>query len=380
MLLIGGRIPPVLGGLEYYVSNLSRFLEKAGWNVFLLTEKYDQSERHEKIGSRTVFRYSMNPSFNVSSYVHDILWAMRKVPHILRIVWKYRIDIIHTHTYLSALAATICRPVLNVPTIATLLGPLPLPRNRFLRFVDIIVRLVIGHQVVAIVADSEELKRNLQRSYFRKDKLFTIPNAVSSHFFSKETKNPLLLSGVHRPTILFVGRISEEKGLPYLIEAFVKILDQVPEARLIIAGDGTGKPNICRRVFDLGIEESVEFAGIVREQDLVTLYLNSDVYVLPSIYDAAPTSLLEAMATGRPIVATSVGGVPETIENERDALLVPPKNPTALAEAILRLLDDKELGSQLGSRARDKIETYRTWDKIGLRFLSLYEQVSPSKK
>ena len=150
--------------------------------------------------------------------------------------------------------------------------------------------------------------------------------------------------------IVTVGRLSHEKGQSDLIRAFSSVRER---ARLVIVGDGPDRPSLERFTRTLGLERSVIFAGM--RTNVAPFYAMADVFVLPSLSEGSPNALLEAMACSLPIVATRVGGVPEIVSDGTTALLVPPRQPLAMAGAIARLLDDSGLGAQLGAAARRRV-------------------------
>ena len=150
--------------------------------------------------------------------------------------------------------------------------------------------------------------------------------------------------------ILSVGRLSHEKGQADLIRAFSSVRDR---ARLVIVGDGPDRPSLERLTRTLGLEHAVAFVGM--RANVAPFYATADVFVLPSLSEGSPNALLEAMACSLPIVATRVGGVPEIASDGATALLVPPRQPLAMAGAIVRLLDDRVLAGQLGAAARRRV-------------------------
>lgn len=172
--------------------------------------------------------------------------------------------------------------------------------------------------------------------------------------------------------IICVGRLSSEKGHADLISAFRAIADQdgLPSVRLLLVGDGPERSRIERLVATL--EPRVVLAGHVT--DPWPLLNAADIFVLPSRSEGSPLVIFEAMSAGLPIVATSVGGVPETLTNGEDALLVAPSQPAALASALSRLVRDELLRNQLGMAARATLERYSP-SSYALRLLGVYGKV-----
>ena len=150
-----------------------------------------------------------------------------------------------------------------------------------------------------------------------------------------------------------VARLEAEKGHRTLLEAWPAVLARVPEARLLVVGEGSLRDDLERQAAQLGIADRVVFAG--RRDDIPAVTAALDVAVLPSYREAQGLVVLEAMALSRPIVASNVGGIPEMIEDGVSGLLVPPHDPAALADAIARLLLDHPLADTLARNGHDVV-------------------------
>jgi glycosyltransferase involved in cell wall biosynthesis len=150
-----------------------------------------------------------------------------------------------------------------------------------------------------------------------------------------------------------VARLEPEKGHPTLIDAWPLVLRSVPDAYLLIVGEGSRRDDLERQVRELRIAHRVVFTG--RRDDVPGVTAALDVAVLPSYREAQGLTILEAMALSRPVVASNVGGIPEMIQDGVTGLLVPPGDPTALAGAIVRLLEDHSLADTLGRAGHDLV-------------------------
>jgi glycosyltransferase involved in cell wall biosynthesis len=172
-----------------------------------------------------------------------------------------------------------------------------------------------------------------------------------------------------------VGRLSREKAHIDLLEAFKRLSESNPEisSKLIIVGDGPERARLETAAKSLGCKERVIFAGHV--SDVRTFYVTADVFVLPSHSEGSPNVLLEAMAANLPIVATAVGGVPEMVENNESALLVPPNDPPSIAGAIARLLTDEELVLRLTTNAATLVDTRYTPENYVRSVVEIYRGV-----
>ena len=177
-----------------------------------------------------------------------------------------------------------------------------------------------------------------------------------------------------KTNILFVGRLIEVKGVKYLIDA-VKLLD--PEKfELHIAGDGPERENLEKTA-----PGNVIFHGYQTGKNLEELYQNADIFVLPSIVDDAGyteglgTVLLEAANFSIPSIGTNVGGIPDIIIDRKTGLLVPPKNPASLSEAIKTLAEDKALCRELTENAQKHLKNNFSWEVITEKFFKIYSKV-----
>ncbi|MFN2454917.1 MAG: glycosyltransferase [Pyrinomonadaceae bacterium] len=172
--------------------------------------------------------------------------------------------------------------------------------------------------------------------------------------------------------LLAVGRLSQEKGHVELIYAldYLRRIDSGIDFKLIIVGDGPERPRVERMIASLGLAEQVIFAG--HTNNVRPYYALADLFVLPSHSEGSPNVLLEAMAAGIPIAATTVGGVPEIVEDGESALLVTPRDPQALATAINRLLTDAELACKLTAKASERVATRYSRDAHIRSLLEIY--------
>lgn len=183
------------------------------------------------------------------------------------------------------------------------------------------------------------------------------------------------------PTLLFCGRLIQRKGIDVLLRALPAVLAE-KKVRLVITGEGDRKAEWQALAANLGLEESVRFAGFVSDEELAELYQTSDLYVHPAIFDDKGDTeglgvvLIEALAHKLPVVASGVGGIVDVIQDEVTGLLVPEKDEAALSTAILRVLNDDELAQSLGEGGLQHVANFFDWDRITQQMLSLYEELS----
>ena len=170
-----------------------------------------------------------------------------------------------------------------------------------------------------------------------------------------------------------VARLVWFKGLQTLLAALPSVLATCQKTRLLIVGDGPLRQELEQQSRQLGIHEHVFFLG--EREDVPDLLALFDVFVLPSVSEGMPITILEAMAAAKPIVATHVGGIPDTVSEGQTALLVQARDPSALAEAIIRLYQDQNLRINMGKAARACVLSDFTGEKMIGRTVHLYNSL-----
>jgi len=182
-----------------------------------------------------------------------------------------------------------------------------------------------------------------------------------------------------------LGRLVHKKGFDHLLDAMPAVLAALPSAWCVIGGEGDLRDALQAQAQSLGIAKKVLFPGYIAWQDTPDFYALCDVVAVPSVVDAAgnvdglPNVLLEAMASGRPVVASRVAGIPDVVRDGSNGLLVPPGNAQRLAQALLLLLRDSKLREELGAAAREYVAGALPWEHIAHRFEALYLETLASK-
>ena len=150
--------------------------------------------------------------------------------------------------------------------------------------------------------------------------------------------------------IIHVGRFSPQKNHRLLIESFSRVLSKINNVKLVIVGDGDLRPEIEGIVNRNGLNNHIKFLGV--RKDIADLLSASDIFVLSSDWEGLPLTVIEAMAAGKPVVATAVGGVPELIKDNVNGFLVQPKDPDSLAQALIKMAGDREASREMGAMGR----------------------------
>ena len=229
-----------------------------------------------------------------------------------------------------------------------------------------------------IVVVSEDTRRALERQGYPQQRLEVVHNGVDLTSLPSAGSNGLRAElGIPdgAPLIGEVARLCDVKGQPELIAA----LRELPEARLVLVGrdleqGGAYAAQLEQQAEELGVRDRVSFAGY--RDDSRSVLRQLDVVALPSRTEGLPLVVLEALAQGRPVVATPVGGTPEVVTDGVTGLLVPPGDPHALAAALRRLLDDPELARRLGEAGRERVAQDFSERRMAERVLAIYEEVA----
>jgi glycosyltransferase involved in cell wall biosynthesis len=289
------------------------------------------------------------------------------VARLVRHLRRERADVLHTHALsaantLSRVAARLAHvPVISHLHIENHFRP---ATARALRALD----NATARLCAALVAVSEDTKRAYERQGYPRGRIEVVYNGVELPPNSVPARNDTPLIGE-------IARLCDVKGQRELIAA----LAELPDARLVLAGvdleqGGAFQIELEREAEQLSVRERVEFAGF--HHDVPALLDELDIVALPSWTEGLPLTVLEAMAHARPVVATSVGGTPEVVVDGETGLLVPPRDSTALAAAIRRLLDDRELAQRLGDAGRRRVEEHFSLAAMNERILALYDEVA----
>ncbi len=289
----------------------------------------------------------------------QLFWlCLRKRPDLLHILWPF------PHGVMAMPAAKL----LGIPMVLSFLGGELLLAKKF-GFVATFLRwlLPMAKEITAISSFTQGLIH----------KLYDGPVELIPYGLTIEAKPAIPRQEGEVPKLLFVGRLDERKGVRYLLEALPLILAKQP-VRLRIVGKGILEEELKAQCHDLGLESVIDFLGFVTKEELAQEYASCDVFVLPSIVDSKGDTeglgivMIEALAHGKPVVATAVGGIPDVIIPDQTGLLVPERNPYALAKAILELLANPERAAELGRNGLSDVQSRFSWERIILLWQKVF--------
>lgn len=301
-----------------------------------------------------------------------------------RILWRLvallrarRPDVVHAHRYKETVLGTAAAAAAGVPAVvSTVHGLVTTEGYRGLagakmRLNDWLERRVIDMRHETVVAVSHDMARRLASKV--RVPATIIPNGIDvrSHASGRP---PVWPAGAPAgPVLGTAARLVPVKGLDRLLEAMRRVAERSPQARLLVLGDGPLRASLEAQAAALGLGRRVWFPG--HQADISRWLRAMDVFVLPSLAEGLPMSLLEAMAAGRPVVASRVGGIPEVVRDGVEGRLVPPGDVTALADACLAYLRDPSAREAVGACARARVAEAYTIEATGPRYVDLYRRL-----
>jgi glycogen(starch) synthase len=296
------------------------------------------------------------------------------------------VSVIHVHDWLTSFMGIALKHHYKIPMIATIHATEKGRMNGVIS--SALSRMVheaewkLMYEAWRVIVCSTFMGRELERDFhLPSEKIDIIPNGIDIHTFDRYQSEDLSLfrhmyASDEERLVFSVGRMVHEKGFHVLVSAAAEVLKAHPEVKFVVAGKGEKLEDLRNRVWDLGIEENVMFTGYVDEDTKNRLYLVSDLAVFPSLYEPFGIVALEAMAAGCPVVVSNVGGLGEIVTDGVHGLVVPPGDPSALASAIVRVVENPALAKRWSENARRLVEESYDWLAIARKTLDVYRRVA----
>jgi glycosyltransferase involved in cell wall biosynthesis len=307
--------------------------------------------------------YGRSPVPRTSFVLFGLPGTLAAFRHIVR--EGYRPDIIHAHTYTSGFLAVLLGRLYHIPVVITEHST-EFPR-RSLGRPQLWMARIAFRQARAVMPVSRSLQHAIE-AYGLKARFQVIPNAVDTDLFqvlpqARLDKQPQRL--------LFVGMLDADhkKGLPYLLQALASLRQRRDDWQLDIVGDGPVRQEYEQLAARLGLDDKTVFHGMQAKTQVAATMQQCDFFVLPSLFETFGVVLIEALAAGKPVIATAIGG-PDEIVNEQVGLLVPPQDAAALARAIEHMLDhhSEYPPAQLAASVRERF----SYAAVGSSFDAVY--------
>lgn len=394
--MLAPELLPIWGGVGSYIVELIRHLPrtvevevvtpnrtKLG-NIAASTSDYDLEELfpdnvHINFISSAADTFYYNGAFQSACF--------RYVPPLVK---REKIDLIHSHTaHMPDLLLQLRRlKVAKVATVHTTIeGQKRAAQASRIRFGDLDFSekaILLGYPFLRIaerfffsgdrqyITVSNWMRERLWSYYPTLDqtRVRAIPNSVDTKVFTPDGKEG------EPENILFTGRFISAKGLTYLADAIPEVVSKHPNATFTFIGPGNFQPYLNQILAHNVPTRNIRVVGYVKDRDtILEYYRRCDIFVVPTLYEGLPTRVLEAMACGKPVVATNVCAIPEVIVSGDNGILVPPRSKEALANAINDLLQNRRLMKRMGSRARKSVESKFDWEVNARKIARLYEEL-----
>jgi len=362
------------GGAETQLLHLATRLKARGWDVRVvsLTPPKAYVPELEAAGVPVI-------SLGIRGKVPD----PRPVFRLAKMIRTWRPQVVHSHMVHANLVARLVRLLAPVPVlICTAHNIDERGRRGSGRLREIAYRLTDPLCDLTTQVSQAGLERYVRIGAVPQHKIRYLPNGIDTERFRPDPEFRARLRQELELEAAFawlaVGRFDVQKDYANMLQAFSRVAPERSEGRLVIAGDGPLRPSMEQLASDLGVTDRVKFLGIRR--DIPALMDAADAYVMSSAWEGMPMVLLEAAATGLPIVATDVGGNSEVVIDGKTGFLVPPKDPEALAQVMVRLMDlPQEERRRVGEAARQHIVANYSLDHVVDQWEALYRDCLAQK-
>jgi glycosyltransferase involved in cell wall biosynthesis len=315
-------------------------------------------------------RLSPRPVKDIAGFLRDARW-------LAKLIRAESIDLLNVQIVGDA-EGTVAGRLARVPRIVGTYHMNPRDGSKHRRLPEILTTRCLAHAIFVSQSTKDEWCR---RRRFDAGRVSVIPNGVDVRPDPRcgdrdRARHQLGLPSGSDPVIVSLGRLAEQKGYRYLLEAAASLISQFPLLQVVLAGDGPLRPQLEAQANQLGMGHHVQFMG--HRSDVQSVLDAGDVFVLPSLWEAMPFAVLEAMACGIPVVATRVAGIPELVEPGITGMLAPPANGAALADSIQALLTMPDRGGGLAAAARARIEERYSLRAMLAQTSRLYRQLLQS--
>ena len=363
--------PHIGGGVERVAEKLCGRLVRRGNTVTVLTLRTCPAPAVETRQGLTIYRA---PALDLTRWLGVQFMASTPVFGMaVRLIRTLQPDLIHAHNlfFRTTEVAAILRMIFRVPLVTTLHLGKSEGNGKLLNTLISAYELTVGNFIVRrsdrIITVSNAVAQHARRMGGHSAPLTVIPNGVDTGvFYPAPDRNRT------GQTVLFIGRLVPNKGPKTLIQAVPLVLVQHPQAQFVLVGEGPLRARLQEQAKRLGVGHAVHFLGI--RHDVPVLMRQAALLVRPSTLEGMPLTVLEAMASALPVVATPVGGTPELLKNGVHGYLIGVGDRVALANAIIRLLGDRWLAEEMGRRGRKLVEDRYTWDAVAEQTERVYTE------
>ena len=372
ILIINSEYPPIGGGAGNASAHIAAQFEKLGHIVTVVTSRFGKFPHKEQTGNITIYRVPSvrrrqdrsNPLEQIVFILFASFWTLSLVPH-----FKPNATLAFFGVPSGAIAWLI-KKVYQIPYVISLRGGdvpgfRPYDFHFYHKLIAPFLRM-IWKNASAVIANSNGL-RHLAVTFDSRFEIPVIPNGVDLELYKT------LGHDWSSPRLLSVGRIVHQKGLDLAMHALGGFKDLNWEWR--IAGDGPQMQALQSLAQELGIDDRVFFLGWQSREQIIESYKQSNVFLFPSRHEGMPNAILEAMASGLPVIATCIAGNEELVVEGETGYLVPPEDIESLQGALKKLLSNSALRQQMGIASRYRVEENYSWESTAQQYALYLEKV-----
>ncbi|WP_309492913.1 glycosyltransferase family 4 protein [Candidatus Hecatella orcuttiae] len=371
---------PLDGGVEVHVYHLCKKLVERGHDVTVFASDRDLFWRRSySCGLQHIDGIKVRRFRAWGKVFRNLL-----IPSMFRALMNGDFDIVHAHghfyntTEMAALASKLSgKPLVITPHFQPYWAYLDRKERLARMLYERSVARPVFQAAKKIVAVSPYTKTYLVENFgVKEEKVHVVPNGLDLSRFTNlpdgwEFRERFGISGL---MVLFVGHLSQRKGVRYLVQAIPQVLKSIPDAVFVFVGVDRGEKSLLESLIkQFGVDSHVVFTGYMPDEELTSAYAAADLFVLPSLFEAFGITLLEAMACGLPIVATKVGGIPHVVLDGQTGLLVEAGDASQLADALVTLLSDRALAKKMGELGRKVAQEYG-WNTVCDKILKVYDK------
>jgi glycosyltransferase involved in cell wall biosynthesis len=358
--------PSVIGGAALHAHNMSMLQANMENDVTVYTVKQNDRPYEEIVSHYMIERFKPLIKVYGNPIVPSLFFRL--------MAEKKRFDIIHAHShlYLSTNFCSLIRKLSSTPLVITNHG---LTSQTAPDWLNSFYLATVGKWTLKaadqVICYTEEEKKEMEKLGVDARKIRVIHNGIDTSLFKPADKHG------DGNRLLWIGRFVPGKGVDYLIEAFAEAVKEKPDLRLMMVGNGPQIGAIKDKIRTLGLDAVITIKEFVPNQELPAVYQSADIFILSSLAEGVPRTILEAMSCGLPIICTDLPQLRHIVD--RCGLMVPVKDAKELAKAILKVASDVDLARELGICGRERVMKSYSWDDTVQKTLLLYHDIIESR-
>jgi len=376
--------PSLFGGGENVFFGWAKELTKRGHQVYVITQRLDNTKSYEEYEGIRIFRVGSPPKIigtlpvgifsNFSFFVSAIIKG-------IELARKNKFDLIHSNTYIPIISAQVCSRLFGIPHIATVHDVYLTSKENFWndwskqhgisgltkKIGPWIEKKIAKTNVTLFHTVSETTKSDLEKLGVDK-KIVVIPNGIDISYYERksiDTKNDAI----------FIGRLVFYKNVEILIDAFSNVVKKIPDAKLVIVGDGPSKQSLVEKTSAAGLEKNVIFKGVVSDEEKIRLLFESRVLLNPSLVEGFGMVILEAFACSKPVIVSDTKPLSDLVSIS-DGWVVNALDSVQWAERIVEIISNPSLSEKMGTAGHQRVVSDFSLQKITQNLISLYGIVS----